>query len=240
MSAEPSGSKRRRYSREPDLEVLVEDEVFHVHSMTLMSASDVFAKMLESNMRETLDGRITLEGKSKKEFRLLLAHIGPAYGAAPPDMAVADVPVLVRWADEYQIHGLTARCDENLCSGVAWYERHLLELRRKHPWIGDSVSIPDAVAEVLAERLELASKYKFAKTTESLSRELAQDVKKYSGILKQFSDNPTVMSIVLPAMYRAAKLDVPEDLQTDSLDLWPFVIKAIQGTSGKRSSASSV
>ena len=67
---EPS-KKKRRFWREPDLEALVEDEVFHVHSHDLMSVSDVFATMLENDMRENEETRIVLAGKTKEEFRTL-------------------------------------------------------------------------------------------------------------------------------------------------------------------------
>merc|ERR1719287_107665 len=91
-------AKRRRYSREPDLDVEVEGEIFKVSACVLMLASDVFAQMLECGLRESQEGRIVLPGKSKEEFREVLTHLTPRGGAAPPPIKAEHVPFLLRWA----------------------------------------------------------------------------------------------------------------------------------------------
>ena len=72
MAEEAPPPKRRRYSREPDLDVEVDGEVFHVGAHVLMMTSDVFARMLETEMREVNEGRVVLPGTHKDEFRALL------------------------------------------------------------------------------------------------------------------------------------------------------------------------
>ena len=61
MGDEEPMKKKRRYSRERDLEVVVEGEVFRAHSHDLMVASDVFATTLQANWCESEQGRISLE-----------------------------------------------------------------------------------------------------------------------------------------------------------------------------------
>ena len=64
-------SKRPRFTREPDLEVEVEGKTFRLESRVLMAASDVFTKMLTSEMSEAQDGRIKRVDKKHSEFELL-------------------------------------------------------------------------------------------------------------------------------------------------------------------------
>ena len=60
--------KRRRFSVEPDITVLVEGDVFRLHSQPLMMKSSVFRRMLESQMSEAADRNIRLDGKLEYEF----------------------------------------------------------------------------------------------------------------------------------------------------------------------------
>eukprot|EP00746_Dinoflagellata_sp_MGD_P086100 gnl/MRDRNA2_/MRDRNA2_340597_c0_seq1.p2 gnl/MRDRNA2_/MRDRNA2_340597_c0~~gnl/MRDRNA2_/MRDRNA2_340597_c0_seq1.p2 ORF type:complete len:167 (+),score=24.88 gnl/MRDRNA2_/MRDRNA2_340597_c0_seq1:157-657(+) len=111
-------AKRRCFLHGPDLKVLIEEEVFNLYSQDLIAASAVFKHMLEAGMRESREGQITLPGKCKEEFRLLLTHVVPVR-AAFPDITDESVPVLLKWGDEYQMDGLIARCEEHLIKSVS-------------------------------------------------------------------------------------------------------------------------
>ncbi|CAK9068109.1 unnamed protein product [Durusdinium trenchii] len=104
--------KRARFSLQSDVEVEVADgETVLVHSYVLMSASEVFAKMLQSDVfMEAQTGRIVLKGKTREELQEVLKHLDLRNGAAPPPVTDQNVELLVRFADEYQVTGLRDRC----------------------------------------------------------------------------------------------------------------------------------
>ena len=120
---EPAG-KRARYSLQADVEVVVDDGTALVHSQVLMSASEVFTNMLQSNMLEASSGRIILKEKTLQGFKQVLKHLDLRGGAAPPDVTTDNVELLLQYADEYQMTGLKARCDkflQDLCGKQAEY-----------------------------------------------------------------------------------------------------------------------
>ena len=65
-------AKRQRTKREAvissesDLQIIVEDETFRVHSLILKMVSPVFLQMLTSDMCEGLQKQVTLTGKKKR------------------------------------------------------------------------------------------------------------------------------------------------------------------------------
>lgn len=104
-------SKRRRYSLECDVEIEVANgETLQVHSHVLMTASEVFANMLTSDMQEARTGRILLKDKSKADLEEVLQHLDLRSGAGPPPVTDQNVEVLLQFADEYEVTGLRHRC----------------------------------------------------------------------------------------------------------------------------------
>lgn len=208
--------KRSRYSREPDLKVIVEDETFHVHSRDLMGASDVFANMLETDMRECEEGQIVLPGKSKEEFRTVIKHISVAYGEAKPYPAIntENVELLLKWADEYQIVGLKFRCEEFL-------KQELNGWRSKD----------------IVGRLHLAVEYKLEQLQEKATELLAKNIYKYRCEAAQFIDNPSIMKVLLPELFKQACLEPPSEFPAEKVkaqDLWPLVTRSLEAMQGIR------
>ncbi|KAI8511326.1 protein polyubiquitination [Branchiostoma belcheri] len=57
---------------DPDLEVKVQDSVFHVHKTVLMETSDYFRAMLKSGMRESRENSVQLQGFTTEAFQIVL------------------------------------------------------------------------------------------------------------------------------------------------------------------------
>ena len=102
-----------------DVDVVLEGKTVRVHSHTLMAASDVFAKMLQSGMKESESGRIILKGKAPEDFRTLLQHIDLRFGASPPPIKRKNLGTLLSFAREYEMTGLKCRCDKFLANLVS-------------------------------------------------------------------------------------------------------------------------
>ncbi|CAE7943656.1 LONRF1, partial [Symbiodinium necroappetens] len=86
-------------------------ETVLVHSYVLMSASEVFTRMLQSEVfLEAQTGRIVLKDKTREEIQEVLKHLDLRNGAEPPPVTDQNVELLVRFADEYQVTGLRERC----------------------------------------------------------------------------------------------------------------------------------
>jgi len=190
--------KRRRYCTDPDLQVEVEGESFPVRSLLLMLASPVFGRMLESDMRETHEGRIYLPGKSKDEFKQVL----PWLNDLEPKVAVTveTLPVLLRWAQEYEIDRLTAAC-----------ERFLSDV------------------DVSVTELKLALDFNLKERTAQCLSAISADVAKHIGDLQQIASQGEVMRHLWPSIFAAAGLTAPpKSLQTGvSAELWPLIKAAV-------------
>eukprot|EP00929_Paragymnodinium_shiwhaense_P080060 TRINITY_DN41731_c0_g1_i2.p1 TRINITY_DN41731_c0_g1~~TRINITY_DN41731_c0_g1_i2.p1 ORF type:complete len:310 (+),score=55.55 TRINITY_DN41731_c0_g1_i2:47-976(+) len=214
--AEGPVQKKRRYTLEPDLEVVVQDEVFPVHSRDLMAASDVFATMLETNMKESEEGKIVLQGKDKEEFRVLLTHITLARGGGEPAKITGDsVNTLLKWADEYQINGLTRRCEKFL-----------------------QITLAKCKKEDVMAKLDLATEYNLEGLKEAVANKMGDDIYEYRNILAKFLDNDKIMRTVLPKLCKAAGLKPPTLPPAEPIDmacLWPFVVRAIEVMRGWKS-----
>lgn len=217
MVEEVNLAKKRRYSREPDLEVIVEDETFHVHSRDLMFHSDVFAGMLESGMKEDEQGRIWLPGKSKDEFRLVLQHLFPSRdpGDLPP-IEWNHVRVLLQWADEYQIEGLTARCEQYLLNQVpVSHTRSFVAMQKSH----------------IMECYQLGVTYRLSKLQAKCAGEIGSLAFEYRYELKQLSGNDAFVKEILPKVYEEVGLSMPEFAPSEKINvehLWPLVIRALE------------
>eukprot|EP00747_Dinoflagellata_sp_TGD_P223507 gnl/TRDRNA2_/TRDRNA2_95057_c0_seq1.p1 gnl/TRDRNA2_/TRDRNA2_95057_c0~~gnl/TRDRNA2_/TRDRNA2_95057_c0_seq1.p1 ORF type:complete len:297 (-),score=39.35 gnl/TRDRNA2_/TRDRNA2_95057_c0_seq1:211-1101(-) len=221
MAEGEPNAKKRRFSRKPDLQVVVEDETFHVHSRDLMAASEVFEQMLESDMREGEEGQITLAGKSKEEFRTLLTHLVPVRGAALPIITEENVFVLLKWADEYQIEGLTGRCQTYLVSSVS----HLPAEKR---------------TETVVQRMHVASEYRLEDLEEYCTDIICQNVFEYRNDLLQFAGSGTfLLRKALPQLFKAAGItELPTSSASNTVelqDVWPLVCRALEAMRGWKS-----
>mmetsp|Transcript_48806 Transcript_48806/g.123809 ORF Transcript_48806/g.123809 Transcript_48806/m.123809 type:complete len:259 (-) Transcript_48806:238-1014(-) len=191
-------NKRRRYSIEADLQVKVEGELFPVRSLLLMLASPVFGRMLELDMRESQEGRIELPGKSKEEFKQVL----PWLNDLEPKVAVTveTLPVLLRWAREYEIERLTTTC-ERFLSGV-------------------EVSVPE---------LKLALDFGLKERTEQCLSAISSNIGRHIGELQQICCHGEVMRHLWPSVFAAAGLSDPsKTLQAGvSAEIWPLIRAAV-------------
>lgn len=204
--------KRLRYSREPDLDVEIDGETINICSYVLIMASDVFAQMLEAGMRESEEGKIRLEGKSKEEFKELLTHLDVRRGAAPPPVNNQNVEMLLRWADEYQIDGLTERC-ESFLLGPQSYE-----------WMQPDKIVPT---------LKLAAEFRLDRLQQKCALGIAKDIHRHRHDVPQFFSQPAIMECLYPALFAAAGLPRPDPLSGGEAgpgvqDLWPLACKAIE------------
>eukprot|EP00931_Biecheleriopsis_adriatica_P047474 TRINITY_DN27371_c0_g1_i1.p1 TRINITY_DN27371_c0_g1~~TRINITY_DN27371_c0_g1_i1.p1 ORF type:complete len:318 (-),score=71.91 TRINITY_DN27371_c0_g1_i1:24-950(-) len=207
-------AKRRRYSREPDLEVVVEGHVFRISAYVLMAASDVFAGMLESGMRESKEGQIVLDGKRKEDFSIVMQHLSLSGGAAPPEITEETVQVLLAWADEYQMDGLKERC-----------ERFLLSRDFHKP-------------KVVQDGLTSAIRYNLESLRDRCVTSIADSIFVHRGALIEYLHDASVMSVLLPKVYQAVGLQLPEQLADPGKltveVLWPLVIRAVEAMYGWR------
>lgn len=197
--AQSPRAKRPRYSLEPDLEIEVESKVFQVHSFPVMAASAVFRRMLQSDMVEAQNGRITLSGKSLGEFEEILpwlTHAGPV-----PKITKERLLMLLRWGDEYEIEQLQQAC-----------EKYVL----KQP----SASV---------EQLKLAVEYRMSKRIAQCASAISADVSEHMKDLEPVVDVPEVMQHLWPAIFEAMSLPAPDEplMQPSPRQLWPFLAEAL-------------
>lgn len=196
-SSMASATKKRRYSSAPDLKVDVDGTLFEVHSQLLMLASPVFKAMLEADMNEADDGLMRLPGKCKAEFEAVYAFIGTLQEA--PAIEFGSIPMLLRWADEYDIEKLRTACER--------------ELMKHEPSID---ILQSAVQHGLADCR--------AKCIDTITSDLPSHI----GALEAVVDDPAVMQHVLPALFNATNVlgqDVAAKRMTCASvkTLWPFV-----------------
>jgi len=203
--AEISGSnKRRRFSMEPDCEVVVEGEIFLVHSLYLMQASQVFRSMLESEMLEATDGRIVLPNKLKEEFALVLPWLSAVVPGNEilPEVDMNQIPILLRWADEYGINGLKLVCKDAICARTFSLEDSFLLAAEFH------------LDDVFDQRLV----------------DITDDLSRHWKFLQQFTDNKKLMPRLWPKIFEAAGLpapDTPLPAHPSPAQLWQLIGVAI-------------
>ncbi|CAE8616844.1 unnamed protein product [Polarella glacialis] len=108
---------------QPDVEVLVEGEVFQAHSQVLMIASPVFAAMLTSGMQEGQTQKIDLVGKKAAEFSVFLKIVYPCRGRL---VDAGNVDFLLEWFEEYQLgSNMKEECEEQLLKMTCSFPRLL-------------------------------------------------------------------------------------------------------------------
>ena len=166
--------KRRRHSLQGDVDVEVEGQIVQVRSYVLMSASEVFANMLQSDMQEASTGRIVLHDKTLEGFKEVLEHLDLRGGAAPPDITLDNVELLLQYADEYHMLGLKSRC-----------ERFLIE------------TCSDQNAEYV---LSISDMYNMTLAKRTATRKLAQVV---GGPLRKYEADYTVRQTVYQELLEA-------------------------------------
>lgn len=196
-----ASATKRRYSSAPDLKVQVEGAQIEVHSQLLMLASPVFKAMLDADMSEADDGLIHLPGKRKAEFEAVYAFISALQEA--PAIELGSVPMLLQWADEYDIEKLRRACEQ--------------ELMKREP----SVDI-----------LRWAVQYGLPACRAKCTVEIMSDLQSHIGALEAVADDPAVMQHILPALVNVTGVlghDVTATRITraSTRTLWPFVRAAL-------------
>jgi len=118
MSDEPAAKRHKADDDEDcptDLTVVVEGQSFQVHSLILMMVSPVFRRMLSVDMAEKTNKTVTLHEKKRSEWEVFWKIIQPDVAT---NLSRDNVEYLSRWADEYQVVNLKARCDAFLIENV--------------------------------------------------------------------------------------------------------------------------
>lgn len=237
------------------MDVTVEGETFHLHSYVLMSQSPVFHQMLTSEMREADDGRISLAGKKKREFRELLRHLKTSGSSKPPKISPDDAEWLVVWADEYAIEGLKIRCEKVLMElpasnfdALEFATKHGLEKRRKQ-CLYEIAFNPYQHRERIHELMNVRAPEESDDEEESV--EQGEAVESHANVAVDASRDaaegePTAskdtgrenqqffIASVLPSIYQHVLLPKPDDLPTQITveALWPIVVRALEMAHG--------
>mmetsp|Transcript_36621 Transcript_36621/g.73815 ORF Transcript_36621/g.73815 Transcript_36621/m.73815 type:complete len:231 (-) Transcript_36621:219-911(-) len=111
----PPGELFETFKADADITVVVEGEAFPMHSQLMKFASPVFAAMLTSGMSEEKKGVISLEGKSKEEFRAFRDFLLPRT-VDGVRVTKENVDMLLPWFDEYGCTSLKQECERLLMS----------------------------------------------------------------------------------------------------------------------------
>jgi len=205
MGSEPAAKRPRvssasGFSADTDLQVVVEDEVFHVHSLVLMLVSPVFKNMLCGNLVESQEGKITLHEKDKEEFRVFLTAIMPA---STFELTAANVEFLVRWTDEYQVEGLKTKCEEFLMT--------------EEP---ASVASLEFASKFHLERLQ-------KRCSEEIKRDVKKYMDELIRLGPKLSAE--VLEELWPCLCQAAAVDPSEMPPVEQVrNMWPFVVNSIK------------
>lgn len=256
-------AKRARFSLEPDIEVVVEDTIFKVHSFVLMSQSPVFHRMLTSQLREAEEGRVSLPGKKKDEFQEFLRQLATPGSSAPPEVKPETAMWLMHWADEYEVDGLRARCEEAVMElpagsfeALEFATKFRLENRRQQCLI----EIARDIYPHRARLLELLDHRAFEPGDEASEDEgapgevaPAQTIAAHEAVVDNTNDvseekggadegeHALFLALILPQLFAAVGLERPKqefyDDKPDCLTidhLWPIVVRALEIADGWR------
>mmetsp|Transcript_18616 Transcript_18616/g.60563 ORF Transcript_18616/g.60563 Transcript_18616/m.60563 type:complete len:245 (-) Transcript_18616:174-908(-) len=221
--------------REPDLEVELEGEVVQVCAHVLVFASDVFAKMLESDMSESRSARISLVGKKKTEFEELLKHIDLRGGAELPAINRKNVKMLLQWADEYQITGVRSRCRKYLLDGL----KVSVESQRRKESLQRNTGVSAACAslysashrEKVALTFDLACTFGLHEVRTAAWAQMQVNIQDYASTVAPYINDPTVVASMVPELRKALKLpheatkDMPNNKSSADM-LWPLLAHA--------------
>jgi len=238
-----------------NVRVQVECFTLHLHSYVLMSQSPVFHQMLTSEMREADDGRISLAGKKKEEFRELLRHLKTSGSSKPPKISPDDAEWLVVWADEYAIEGLKIRCEKVLMElpasnfdALEFATKHGLEKRRKQ-CLYEIAFNPYQHRERIHELMNVRAPEESDDEKESVEQaeaveshaNVAVDASRDAAEGEQTASKDTgrenqqfFITSVLPSIYQHVLLPKPDDLPTQITveALWPIVVRALEMAHG--------
>eukprot|EP00746_Dinoflagellata_sp_MGD_P026223 gnl/MRDRNA2_/MRDRNA2_161787_c0_seq1.p1 gnl/MRDRNA2_/MRDRNA2_161787_c0~~gnl/MRDRNA2_/MRDRNA2_161787_c0_seq1.p1 ORF type:complete len:289 (+),score=43.86 gnl/MRDRNA2_/MRDRNA2_161787_c0_seq1:39-869(+) len=168
-----------------------------------MAASEVFTKMLTSEMRETHSGRISLIGKKKADFECLMSHLDLRGGAAPPRIDDNSVTILLKLSDEYQILGLKSRCEDHLIGHVCMM--------------------------ALEPKLQIALEFGLRKLKEACAKMVALNVYTHRSLIIQCVKDPEAMKIILPPLRRKFGLtpEIPDDVSPAEA-LCPLIVNLME------------
>jgi len=93
--------------------VLSDDSVLQAHTTVLKAASPVFKAMLEHNVRESLDGKLTIDDFDPEIVRIFIESFYT--GLIPPD---CDFKRMFAISDKYKVEALAKKCLSELVSSV--------------------------------------------------------------------------------------------------------------------------
>jgi len=93
--------------------VLSDDSVLQAHVTVLKAMSPVFKAMLEHNVRESLDGKLTIDDFDPEIVRIFIKSFYT--GLIPPD---CDLKRIFAISDKYKVEALAKKCLSELASNV--------------------------------------------------------------------------------------------------------------------------
>ncbi len=195
-------SAKRPKIADPDLKIIVDDGELDVHSLLLQLASPVFASMLNSEMQEGMANSINLPGKTKGELEMFYKSLQVSTEETlTPEIATC----LVKWADEYQIENLKAKCEQFLLS-----------------------------QPVNAQGLQLAVKYGLSKRTGQCLNQFKQDLVKHVDdiVVLTGREGEEHMKELWPLLMGKAGLELPLPDMEHLPVIWPFLSAAVKGKAG--------
>ena len=194
--AEPR-AKRNRTS--PDLKIRLDDGNIEVHAMILYLASPFFAGMLdalEAEM-ESQEKSIQLTGKTTEEFKIFYNSFQLA---TMKDLTPSTADVLTKYADEYRVEGLRAKCDNFLTTQA-----------------------------VDGKALQYAIKYKLEKRTKQCINHMLMDIERNVYELKAITASQKHLATFWPWICRKVGLSIevrlPPAEHVESM--WSFIAAAI-------------
>jgi len=196
-----SPAKRPKLA-DPDLKIEVDDGELDVHSLLLQLASPVFASMLNSQMQEGMTNKISLPGKTKAELETFYKSLQVSTEEVlTPEIAAC----LVKWADEYQIENLKAKCEQFLLS-----------------------------QPVNAQGLQLAVKYGLSRRTMQCLNIFKKDLVKHVDdmVVLTGREGEEHMKELWPLIVRKAGLELPLPDMVHLPVIWPFLSAAVKGKVG--------
>ena len=194
--AEPR-AKRNRTS--PDLKIRLEDGNVQVHALVLYLASPWFAGMLDllQAQPESQEKSIQLTGKTTEEFKLFYNSLQLA---TMQDLTPSTANVLLKFADEYRVEELKAKCDDFLTTQA-----------------------------VDGKALQNAIQYKLEKRTEQCINHMLMDIESHVYELKAITASQKHLEKFWPWICRKAGLHMEVGLPPAEhvKSMWSFIAAAI-------------
>ena len=182
----------------PDLKIILDDGELEVHALILELASPVFASMLNSAMKEGSENLVRLPGKTRTEFQTFYKSLQlHSMEAMTPSTALS----LTKWADEYQVEALKAKCEDFLTTQPV-----------------DGIALQHAV------------KYRLEKRTRQCLNQMKLNIEHHVDDLKAATGSQEHLKELWPVICRKAgfsrMIALPPPKHLDSM--WSFVSAAIR------------